>query len=143
VKASVRFVVAGAIVAGLVGGWWLASKPTAAVAPRALERVVSTRTSVALPDATTTPANASVIGEQPVDALQAYVALRDDVNPKPRLRLIEDWSRARAPGASLDLLTQAMVDPDEAVRARAQDLFERGLAADARREHGSLTTLSD
>ncbi len=49
----------------------------------------------------------------------------DDINPKPRLALIDDWARTASPGARLDLLGQALVDPDEAVRARAQELFDR------------------
>jgi hypothetical protein len=141
-NASVRLLIAGAVVFGSAGGWWLASKSGMTVAPRTSDPVVASRTSVALPDATTETRGAPVAGEDRVDAVQAYLALRDDINPKPRLRLIEDWSRARAPGEPLDLLNQAMVDPDEAVRARAQDLFERGLAADTRREHDSRTAHS-
>ena len=142
-NASLRLVVAGAVVVGSVLGWWLASRPATTVspAPRAFAPVDAARTGSAS-GTTSGTVSATVVAEGPVDALQRYVALRDDVDPKARLRLIEDWSRTRAPGASLDLLTQAMVDPDEAVRARAQDLFERGLAADARRARDSLTNLS-
>jgi hypothetical protein len=136
--------IAGAVVVGSAGGWWLASRPTATafVATPALARVDVVATRMAAPATTAKAAGATLVGEDRVDALTAYVALRDDADPKARLRLIEDWSRERAPGASLDLLTQAMVDPDEEVRARAQDLFERGLAVDARRGHELLTTLS-
>ena len=63
------------------------------------------------------------------DAVAPYLAMRDDVNPKPRLRWIEDRVRdAGAPNA-IDLLGQAMTDPDEAVRARAAELYERALAS--------------
>lgn len=56
-----------------------------------------------------------------------YAALRDDINPKPRLQLIDAWARAAPATAPLDLLSSAMVDPDESVRARAQELFDRRL----------------
>ena len=54
--------------------------------------------------------------------------MREDLNPKPRLMLIEAWDRDTSPDAPLDLLTRALVDPDAAVRERAQSLFERRLA---------------
>lgn len=57
----------------------------------------------------------------------AYAAMRDNVNPRPRLLLIEEWARAAPPGARLDLLGQALVDPDASVRERAQQLFDRQL----------------
>jgi hypothetical protein len=49
-----------------------------------------------------------------------------DPDPKVRLDAIEAW--ARNPGASLDPVTHALVDPDESVRTRAQELFEEALA---------------
>jgi hypothetical protein len=61
--------------------------------------------------------------------LVAYAAMRDDINPKPRLQLIDAWAREATPDAPFDLLGQALVDPDESVRARAQDLFERRIQA--------------
>ena len=57
-----------------------------------------------------------------------YAAARDDPNPKPRLQLIEGWARQARPDSNLDLLTNALVDPDETVRARAQELMEQELA---------------
>jgi len=51
--------------------------------------------------------------------------LRDEVNPKPRLQMIDAWARTAVPGADSDLLGMALVDPDESVRTRAQELFER------------------
>ena len=57
-----------------------------------------------------------------------YAAARDDPNPKPRLQLIESWAQQAQRDSSLDLLTSALVDPDETVRARAQDLLEQELA---------------
>ena len=48
-------------------------------------------------------------------------------NPDPRVRLsaLETW--AQNPGNSLDPITYALVDPNEQVRARAQQLFEEAL----------------
>ena len=50
---------------------------------------------------------------------------RNDPDPKSRLDAIETW--ARNPGESLDPVTHALVDPDERVRARAQELLEEAL----------------
>lgn len=47
-------------------------------------------------------------------------------DPNVRLQALDIW--ARQAGASLDPVTYALVDPDESVRARAQELFERELA---------------
>ena len=61
------------------------------------------------------------------DYSTAYAALRDDGNPKPRLQLIDRWAREAGPDRDRDFLTHAMVDPDEAVRTRAQELFDRDM----------------
>jgi hypothetical protein len=53
-------------------------------------------------------------------------AARDDPDPKVRLHALETW--AQNPGESLDPVTYALVDADEAVRARAQQLVEEALA---------------
>jgi hypothetical protein len=60
-----------------------------------------------------------------------YAAACDDPNPMPRLQLIEGWAQQARPDSSLDLLTNALVDPDEMVRARAQELLERVRVAKA------------
>ena len=57
-----------------------------------------------------------------------YAAARDDPNPRPRLQMIEGWVQLTQRDSSLDLLTNALVDPDEAVRTRAQELLEQELA---------------
>jgi hypothetical protein len=49
-----------------------------------------------------------------------------DANPEERLSALDAWSRN--PGASLDPVTSALVDPDERVRARAQELFDEVMA---------------
>ena len=53
-------------------------------------------------------------------------AAREDPDPNVRRHALETW--AQYPGESLDPVTYALVDADEAVRARAQDLIEEQLA---------------
>ncbi len=50
----------------------------------------------------------------------------NDPDPRVRLNAVEAW--ARNPTDSLDPVTYALVDPDESVRARAQELLEEALA---------------
>ncbi len=61
--------------------------------------------------------------ETPAVDLAALSAAREDPDPGARLRSLEEW--ARGPRDSLDPLTHALVDPDETVRARAQELLEQ------------------
>jgi len=53
-------------------------------------------------------------------------AARDDPDPNVRLHALGTW--AQYPGESLDPVTYALVDPDETVRARAQELMDEALA---------------
>jgi hypothetical protein len=53
-------------------------------------------------------------------------AAREDPDPNVRMHALEAW--AQHPGESLDPATYALVDPDETVRARAQELVEEALA---------------
>jgi len=53
-------------------------------------------------------------------------AAREDPDPNMRRHALETW--AQHPGESLDPATYALVDPDETVRARAQELVEEALA---------------
>jgi hypothetical protein len=53
-------------------------------------------------------------------------AAREDPDPNVRMHALEAW--AQHPGESLDPATYALVDPDETVRARAQELVEEQLA---------------
>jgi len=62
---------------------------------------------------------------RPPDAVDRYVAMRDDIDPTPRLQVIEAWAREAHPDGDVALLSQALVDPDASVRARAQALFDR------------------
>ena len=48
-----------------------------------------------------------------------------DPDPNVRIQALDAW--ARQPGESLDPVTYALVDPDESVRARAQELLEQEL----------------
>ena len=53
-------------------------------------------------------------------------AARDEPDARVRLHAIETW--AVKPGNTFDPVTHALIDPDETVRARAQQLFEEALA---------------
>ena len=50
----------------------------------------------------------------------------DSPDPRVRIHALETW--AQHPGEKLDPVTYALVDPDESVRARAQELLEAALA---------------
>jgi hypothetical protein len=52
-------------------------------------------------------------------------AAREDPHPGGRLHALETW--AQGPRDTLDPVTYALVDPDEAVRARAQELLDETL----------------
>jgi hypothetical protein len=54
------------------------------------------------------------------------IEARNDPDPIVRLIALELW--ANDPGEDLDPFTYALVDPDESVRVRAQELFEDALA---------------
>jgi hypothetical protein len=54
------------------------------------------------------------------------IAALDDPEPSVRLRALETWAQHR--GQRLDPRTHALVDPDEPVRSRAQELVEEALA---------------
>jgi hypothetical protein len=57
-------------------------------------------------------------------------AAREDPDPRVRLHAIETW--AVNPGNTFDPVTHALIDPDETVRARAQELFEEALEREGR-----------
>jgi len=81
------------------------------------------------PENTTTDARRSVLNESerhPTEEPAWLTAECDDPDPSVRLQAIEVW--VREPGEALDLLTYALVDSDESVRSRAQDLLEEELA---------------
>lgn len=47
-------------------------------------------------------------------------------DPNVRIQALDAW--AQHPGASLDPVTYTLVDPDESVRTRAQEVLEQELA---------------
>jgi len=53
-------------------------------------------------------------------------AAREDPDPNVRLHALGTW--AQHPSESLDPVTYVLVDPDETVRSRAQELLEQELA---------------
>jgi hypothetical protein len=73
------------------------------------------------------PATTPTQRDVPVSASIASSLEEVDQQPNPQVRMaaLEVW--AAAPSESLDPVTYALVDPDEAVRARAQELLEQEL----------------
>jgi hypothetical protein len=66
-----------------------------------------------------------------VDAMARVTAALQDPDPGVRLKALEEW--AQHPGGySIDPLAQALVDPDESVRVRAQQLFDHALTTQGR-----------
>jgi hypothetical protein len=55
----------------------------------------------------------------------AQSAKPQEPDPNVRIQALEAW--VQEPGVSLNPVTYALVDPDESVRARAQELFEQEL----------------
>ena len=68
---------------------------------------------------------AKIAATSPTTDLAALTTVRDAAPPAARLQAIEDW--ARGSRDALDPVTYALVDPDESVRARAQELWEETL----------------
>jgi hypothetical protein len=108
------------IASALPGAWERPGIPVHAV-PASLQGTTLSEQSSRLSTTARSPFASSSIDAQ-------YEAMRDDVNPKPRLLLLDTWARDASPDASLDPLGRALVDPDPSVRERAQALFDRRLA---------------
>jgi len=79
-----------------------------------------------LPSSPAVSAAAATAAIGPAASAGALADAGTDPDPEARLTALEAW--ARDPGESLDPVTSALVDPDERVRARAQELFEEALA---------------
>ena len=73
------------------------------------------------------PIGSAFLGQdQADDPPSSLVELLHAPDPNVRIQALDAW--ARHPTVSLDPVTYALVDPDESVRARAQELFEQELA---------------
>jgi hypothetical protein len=100
-------------------------------------RTDASRATSPVPDARVPPAAASA-GTPPPDERAAadqaqrearemwFAELRESPDATVRLQALEAW--AQQPGTGIDPLTFALVDEDEAVRARAEALDEQQLA---------------
>ena len=105
--------------------------------PAVPERAASPRVALASPSATAPAHRAAANASAAHSSTSPYVNLadtaeaswlaasREDPDPSVRLHALEVW--AQPPGESLDPVTYALVDPDESVRARAQELLEQEL----------------
>jgi hypothetical protein len=87
-----------------------------AAAPARVSAIESKR--AAVPAVDPSPAQPAVVAWPPAE-MQA---------PDPRMRrfALEQW--AREPTESLDLVAAALVDPEESIRERAEQIFEEALA---------------
>lgn len=77
------------------------------------------------PSASNSAAQLTKQQNQASDTSSWQAAAGEDPDPRVRLHAIETWSQK--PGDTLDPVTHAMLDPDESVRTRAQQLFEDAL----------------
>ena len=74
-----------------------------------------------------TAASAHPLEQYPTEDPPPWLAeLLRAPDPNVRIEALDAW--ARHPGASLDPVTYALVDPDESVRARAQEVLEQEMA---------------
>ena len=99
---------------------------------RTLTQVAVRTTTTSIAPGKISPAPTSIVRRRPVrDAATEeptwLIEARDDPDPTVRLGVIEVWASDR--GADLNPFTYALVDADETVRARAQELFEEALAS--------------
>jgi hypothetical protein len=114
--------VALAVVVNLFNGWW--RSPDRSSAGKPAEVVVAEKPS-RTNSASSGRQAAQYMGHEPEPPTWLAKALSDP-NPRVRIRALETW--AQRPGETLDPVTYALVDPDESVRARAQELLEETLA---------------
>jgi hypothetical protein len=119
----------GVAVVAMVG----CGNPTQEIPRRAISTPTLVKEPVPVPASRTHITAATWYDQQAqTDLLLAwYATARDDPNPTPRLQIIESWAQHARRDSSLDPLTNALVDPDETVRARAQELMEQVWAAKA------------
>jgi hypothetical protein len=119
-------IVAATMMAGALGGCDNAvpDKPvvsanpaTSTAPPPRLTLEPASRTSAAVPTQHDVPVSAEVASW--LDGVD------QNLDPHMRLAALEVW--AGGPRESLDPVTYALVDPDESVRARAQELWEQEL----------------
>ncbi len=97
-------------------------------ASRATSPAPDARVPPAAAPAIPSPSNAQTPAEQAQRAAreQWFAELRESPDATVRLQALEHW--AQQPGTGIDPLTHALVDEDEAVRARAEELYEQQLA---------------
>ena len=88
----------------------------------------ATRPASAAASAGTPPSDERAAADQAQRAARErwFAELRESPDATVRLQALEAW--AQKPGTGIDPLTYALVDEDEAVRARAEELYEQQLA---------------
>jgi HEAT repeat protein len=112
-----------AVWGSLVSGWRSsADRPSAAKSAQTVAVEKTSRSPSTSAGGYTTPYAGRTETELPARLAEAL----NSPNPSVRIRALETW--AQHPGEDLNPVTYALVDPDESVRARAQDLLEAVLA---------------
>lgn len=107
----------------LVSGWRSSTdRPSAAKSAQTVAVEKTSRSPSTSTDGYTTPYAGRTETELPAQLAEAL----NSPNPSVRIRALETW--AQHPGEDLNPVTYALVDPDESLRARAQDLLEAVLA---------------
>ena len=112
-----------AIWGGVMSGWVSPSDRSSAGRPTRTDAVGGTSG----PPSTNAGGHATAYARHADTELPARVAdAYNSPDPRVRIRALETW--AQHPGEDLNPLTYALVDPDDSVRARAQELLEAVLA---------------
>ena len=112
-----------AVWVGLIGGWRSSSDRSSAgnsAQPVALEKTSRTHSTSA--GGHRTP----YAGRTETELLTGLAEALSNPDPRVRIRALETW--AQHTGDKLDPVTYALVDPDESVRTRAQELLEAVVA---------------
>jgi hypothetical protein len=108
-----------AVWVSLVSGWRLSSERTSA--GKSAQTVAVEKASRS--PSTSAGGHATPYAGRTETELPTWLAeALNNPDPSMRVRALETW--AQHPGEHLDPVTYALVDPDESVRARAQELLE-------------------
>ena len=106
----------------------LAAQQAPAPDTRRTDSSRTTRPASAAASAGTPPSDERAAADQAQRAAreQWFAELPESPDATVRLQALETW--AQQPGKGIDPLTYALVDEDESVRARAEELYEQQLA---------------
>jgi HEAT repeat protein len=112
-----------AVLGGLVGGWVSPSDRSSAGRPT---RTVAVGGTSMAPSTSAGGHATSYTKQADPDSPARLAEALSSPDSRVRIRALETW--AQHPGEDLNPVTYALVDPDESVRARAQEVLEAVLA---------------